>query len=235
MQEARGTAESGARDALKFLAVHRAKPLGSRSLRETAQRNALRSRGRQAGDSIDPRTGAQLIVRLAHEVAYVHWHRMLFARFLAANNRLIAPEYAVAVSLEDLRDLAREEGADPWDLAGEWVQETLPEIFTVGDPALDLALSPEPRQALNELIESLTSEVFAAQDSLVWTDQYWRLVRYGVRDRVERRHAAGVLWGGLQKWASSRSLAAGRRHRLSRPWQRRPSPTRPGPGCGSRG
>ena len=174
IQDARRTAESGARQALKALAVDRAKPFGSMSLTETAQRNALRNRGRQAGDRIDPTTGTQPIVRLAHEVAYEHWHRMLFARFLAENDLLIAPEYGVAVSLDDLRDLAREEGADPWEMAGAWAQEMLPEIFSAGDPALELALPPETRQALDELIESLSAEVFTAQDSLGWTYQYWR-------------------------------------------------------------
>ena len=139
------------------------------SLTEKAQRNALRNRGRQAGDRIDGATRAQPIARLAHEVAYEHWHRMLFARFLAENELLIAPEYGVAVSLEDLRDLAREEGADPWKMAGEWAQKMLPEIFTAGDPALELTLPPETRQALEELVESLPIEVFTAQDSLGWT------------------------------------------------------------------
>ncbi|WP_420448333.1 Eco57I restriction-modification methylase domain-containing protein [Candidatus Palauibacter sp.] len=189
IQEARRTAESGARAALKSLAVDRAKPFGSMSLTETAQRNALRNRGRQAGDRIDRATGAQPIVRLTHEAAYEHWHRMLFARFLAENDLLIAPEYGVAVSLEDLRDLARERGGDPWELAGEWAQEMLPEIFTAGDPALELSLPPETRQALDELIESLPAEVFTAQDSLGWTYQYWR------SEEKERVNASSVKIG----------------------------------------
>lgn len=189
IQEARRTAESGARQALKALAVDRAKPFGSMSLTEKAQRNALRNRGRQAGGRIDGATREQRIARLAHEVAYEHWHRMLFARFLAENDLLIAPEYGVAVSLDDLRDLAREEGADPWELAGEWAQEMLPEIFTAGDPALELALPPETRQALDELVESLPAEVFTAQDSLGWTYQYWR------SEEKERVNASGVKIG----------------------------------------
>ncbi len=43
------------------------------------------------------------------------------------------------------------------------------------------------------------------------------------------------VWGGLQEWVSSKRLAAGRRRRLSRSWQCRPSPTSQGPCCGSRG
>ena len=189
IQEARRTAESGARQALKALAVDRAKPFGSMSLTETAQRNALRNRGRQAGDRTDRTSREQPIVRLAHEVAYEHWHRMLFARFLAENDLLIAPQFGVAVSLDELRDLARGEGADPWELAGEWAQEMLPAIFFAGDPTLDLALAPEIRQTLDELIESLPAEVFTAQDSLGWTYQYWR------SEEKDRVNASGVKIG----------------------------------------
>ena len=189
IQEARRTAESGARHVLKSLAVDRAKPFASMSFAETAQRNALRNRGRLAGDRIDRATGAQPIARLAHEVAYEHWHRMLFARFLAENDLLIAPEYGVAVSLEDLRDLAREEGRDPWELAGKWAQQMLPKIFTAGDPALELTLPPETHQALEELVESLPTEVFTAQDSLGWTYQYWR------SEEKDRVNTSGVKIG----------------------------------------
>ncbi|MDE0356377.1 MAG: N-6 DNA methylase [Gammaproteobacteria bacterium] len=189
IQEARRAAESGARQALKALAVDRPKPFGSMSLTETAQRNALRNRGRQAGDRIDGATGAQPIARLAHDVAYEHWHRMLFARFLAENELLIAPEYGVAVSLDDLRDLAREEGRDPWQLAGEWAQGMLPEIFATDDPALELKLAPETGQTLEELIESLPATAFTASDSLGWTYQYWRAEE---KDRV---NASGAKIG----------------------------------------
>ena len=189
IQEARRAAESGARQALKALAVDRPKPFDSMSLNETAQRNALRNRGRQAGDRIGGATGAQPIAHLAHEVAYEHWHRMLFARFLAENELLIAPEYGVAVSLDDLRDLAREEGRDPWQLAGEWAQGMLPEIFATDDPALELKLPPETRQTLEELLESLPDNAFTATDSLGWTYQYWRAEE---KDRV---NASGARIG----------------------------------------
>ena len=189
IQEARRAAESGARQALKALAVDRPTPFDSMSLNETAQRNALRNRGRQAGDRIDGATGAQPIARLAHDVAYEHWHRMLFARFLAENELLIAPEYGVAVSLDDLRDLAREEGRDPWQLAGEWAQGMLPEIFATDDPALELKLAPETGQTLEELIESLPATAFTASDSLGWTYQYWRAEE---KDRV---NASGAKIG----------------------------------------
>ena len=181
IQKARRTAESGAAQALAALAVDRAKPFDSMSLGDQAFRNALRNRGHQAGDRRDRATGTQQIAHLAHEVAYEHWHRMLFARFLAENDLLIAKEYGVAVSLQDCRELAREKGKDPWRLAGRWAQEMLLGIFADGDLGLELTLPPETRQKLEELLESLPESVFTAQDSLGWTYQYWRAEE---KDRV---------------------------------------------------
>jgi hypothetical protein len=57
--------------------------------------------------------------RLIEQVAYQHWHRMLFARFLAENNLLMYPDPddAVAVSLEECEDLAVGEGLkNGWEL-----------------------------------------------------------------------------------------------------------------------
>ena len=174
IQEARRVAEAGATEALAALAVDRANPFDSMSLPERARRNALRNRGRQAGDKRNRTTNTQQITRLAHEAAYEHWHRMLFARFLAENELLIASEYGVAVTLEDCRELARETERDPWELVGEWAQAMLPEIFAADDRVLELALPPETRQKLEALLESLPAQVFTAQDSLGWTYQYWR-------------------------------------------------------------
>ena len=174
IQEARRVSESGATEVLASLAVGDAKPFDSMSLGERALRNALRRRGLQAGDRMSVSKGTQQVTHLAHETAYEHWHRMLFARFLAENELLIAPEYGVAVSLEDCRELAREEGCNPWELAGQWAQAMLPRIFADDDPVLELALPPETRQKLEKLLETLPPEIFTAQDSLGWTYQYWR-------------------------------------------------------------
>ena len=51
-------------------------------------------------------TGFTLLVE---EVAYVQWHRMLFARFLDENNLLMHPT-GVAVTLEDCEELAARRG-----------------------------------------------------------------------------------------------------------------------------
>ncbi|NJM55691.1 MAG: hypothetical protein HC841_07110 [Verrucomicrobiae bacterium] len=42
-------------------------------------------------------TSEALTIRPAGECAYEHWHRMLFARFLAENGLLIEPEENMAI------------------------------------------------------------------------------------------------------------------------------------------
>ena len=107
---ARREAEAGARRALEALAVERHEPHGSMGPEERKRRNRLRARGRQLGDWRSRERGNQSIDRLAHEVAYEHWHRMLFARFLAENQLLIEPDSGVAVTVAEVEELAREVG-----------------------------------------------------------------------------------------------------------------------------
>ena len=89
IKAARRAGESGARNALGMLAVGDARAHASMSAAEQDLRRRLRAHGRQLGDRYDADTGVQAIARLVHEVAYEHWHRMLFARFLAENHLLI--------------------------------------------------------------------------------------------------------------------------------------------------
>ena len=96
--KAREKAEGGARDALTALAVGASEPFASMSEEERKLRNRLRARGRQLGDQRDPQKGSQGIERLVREMAYEHWHRMLFARFLAENQLLIEPSSGVSIS-----------------------------------------------------------------------------------------------------------------------------------------
>ena len=177
IRQARRAGEAGARQALKSLAVDRAKPFESMSLLDKAFRNRLRMHGRQMRDRQDRKTGVQEIDRLAHEVAYEHWHRMLFARFLAENGLLTDREEGVDISLDDCRELAREQGMDPWAFAGRCAQRMLPEIFRQDDPVLELSLPPETRQELEQLLESLPERIFTAPDSLGWTYQFWQAER----------------------------------------------------------
>ena len=186
IQKARRTAEAGARQSLESLAVHLGRPFDSSTQTERSLRNRLRSRARQLGDRHDRESGTQDISRLAHEVAYEHWHRMLFARFLAENGLLIEPGSGADISLDDCRELARDEGLDPWEFAGRCAQEMLPRIFDRDDPVLDLKLPPETLQALEGHVESLPEAVFTASDSLGWTYQFWQAER---KDEVNRSGA----------------------------------------------
>ena len=175
--KARDKAEGGARDALTALAVDASEPFGSMSEEERKLRNRLRARGRQLGDQRDPQKGTQSIERLVREMAYEHWHRMLFARFLAENQLLIEPTSGVSISLDECEELAAEEGTDLWGLAAQFAQEMLPQIFRTDDPVLAAKLPLEIRQQLQGLVAELEAETFTASDSLGWTYQFWQTKR----------------------------------------------------------
>ena len=134
VRSARRTAEAGARAALGALGVGAAEADPSLSAEDRALRRRLRAHGRALGDQ--RRGDGQEITRLAREVAYEHWHRMLFARFLAENDLLIEPESGVPVSLAECRELARERGEDPWRMVAGFAERMLPRIFRPDDPSL---------------------------------------------------------------------------------------------------
>jgi hypothetical protein len=174
--EARDVAEAGARDALQALTVHEGKRGGHLSEAQAELRNRLRIHGRQLGDERRD-NGDQAIDLLINECAYEHWHRMLFSRFLAANELLVEPKSGMAVSLEDVAELAAEENVDPWELAASFATGMLPQIFRVDSPVLALSLPTEQRKKLEQLLESLSSDVFVASDSLGWVYQFWQTKR----------------------------------------------------------
>lgn len=188
VREARTLAEVGAKQAVEGLAVDRARPHDAMDEAQKALRSALRAHGRQLGDVLDAQRGVQEIRRLVREVAYQHWHRMLFARFLAENDLLIEPVHSVAVTLAECEELARERKGDPWALAASFAERMLPEIFRRDDPALQVPLSPETRQALERLLAALPREVFTADDALGWTYQFWQSSE---KDAVNTRAKSG--------------------------------------------
>jgi hypothetical protein len=175
--DARDVAELGARAAIQALGVRDAKLPAHLKPEEKELRVRLRARARQLGDALDARTGEQATQRLVREVAYEHWHRMLFARFLADSHLLIEPGSGVAVSLEEVRELARESDEDSWALAGRFAERMLPAIFRSHDPALALTLPPERLNRLEALLEALPAEVFTADDALGWVYQFWQTKR----------------------------------------------------------
>ena len=174
--QARDVAEAGAKVALEALAVHHHKHYGHMSHEERKLRNHLRARARQLGDKQN-RKGELEITHLVWECAYEHWHRMLFARFLAENELLIEPEMGVAISLEECEELAKEEGKDLWTLASEFAQSMLPQIFRPNDPVLRVTFASEHRLKLEKLLNDLEPAIFKASDSLGWVYQFWQSKR----------------------------------------------------------
>src|SRR5271165_5900243 len=184
VREAREIAESGAVKVLQQLAVHQER-WPKMSAAEQQLRNRLRAHGRQLGDKRNDQRGTQEITRLKSECAYEHWHRMLFARFLAENDLLIEPDSGQAMSMDECRELAREQGKDWIPVACAFAEAMLPEIFRRGDPVLEVALPPETRSELEDLLKGLPRDVFLASDSLGWVYQFWQA------DRKEEVNASG--------------------------------------------
>jgi hypothetical protein len=141
-----------------------------------ALRRRLRARGRQVGD-LRRGDDSQETTKLVQECAYEHWHRMLFARYLAENDLLRHPDMGVSIALEECEELAREEGIDLWELAARYAQQMLPGIFRLDDPVLQLRLPTETRLELTRILNALPQEIFTAEDSLGWTYQFWQTKR----------------------------------------------------------
>ncbi|KAF0285943.1 restriction endonuclease subunit M [Spiribacter sp. SSL99] len=174
--EARELAERAARAALEELGVEEASPFPDQSAVQRELRRRLRLHGRQLGDPLNGGK-AQGIDRLVEEVAYEHWHRMLFARFLAENALLMYPDPdgPVPVTLQDCEDLAVDEGAaNGWELAARYAAQMLPQIFRVDSPAFELKLPTNFQRPLERLLADLPTEVFTASDALGWVYQFWQ-------------------------------------------------------------
>jgi len=193
VRQARRAAEAGARKVIEQLAVHHHEPWPSMTPAQRELRNRLRAHGRQLGDRRDDRRGVQGIDRLTTECAYEHWHRLLFARYLAECELLIEPQSGVAISLAECEELARAEGRDWLELAADYAQRMLPQIFRSGDPVLEVGLPPETRSALEDLMKALPRDVFVADDSLGWVYQYWQADRKEEVNRSEKKIGADEL------------------------------------------
>ncbi|HEX2945042.1 MAG TPA: DNA methyltransferase, partial [Clostridia bacterium] len=177
---AREVAEEASRSAIEQLGVEQSVPYAYLTEEQRELRRKLRAHGRQLGDVRDPRTETQEIEKLVEEVAYEHWHRMLFARFLAENQLLMFYEdndidNAVSVTLEECEEMAPETGCNNgWELASRLAAKMLPQIFRPESPVFELHFSPEKQKELETLLSTLESEVFAASDSLGWVYQFWQ-------------------------------------------------------------
>ncbi|MBL7091429.1 DNA methyltransferase [Acidovorax sp.] len=178
VKAARTVAETAAHAAVDQLGVGHDKPEAFLGDAEKALRNRLRTHGKQLGDvrdskSTNPTYGKQEVQHLVQEVAYQHWHRMLFARFLADNNLLMYD--GVAVTIEECDELASDEGAKSgWELAGKLAARMLPQVFKPGSPVFELTFAPEHQSELERLLKALPDAVFKASDSLGWVYQFWQ-------------------------------------------------------------
>jgi len=184
IKEARLVAEAGAADAIRRLGVAEGKAPAYLSEEEKELRRRLRAHARTLGDRLDKDSDEQEVKRLVEAAAYAHWHRMLFARFLAERGLLRHPEHNVPVSLEDCREIAQEEGAaDAWAVAERYAASMLPAVFRIDDPVLSLTLDAAQNQSLHRLVTDLDDDVFQAEDSLGWTYQFWRAAEKAMIDK----------------------------------------------------
>jgi hypothetical protein len=174
VKQARKISEIGAFNALKAMAVNNPEPFTHMTAEQRSLRNNLRSKARLLGDEL-PANGAQRIDNLSYELAYETWHKMLFAKFLEANDLLIHTASGVAVSMEDCEELAKDEQfLDKWDAAANYASKMLPAIFRTDDPLMQITYATDERIKLESIIDALEGEIFTADDALGWVYQFWQ-------------------------------------------------------------
>ncbi|ACU89424.1 Eco57I restriction-modification methylase domain-containing protein [Desulfomicrobium baculatum] len=223
VKSARDIAENAAKACLEQLGVGESVPFSHLSDEQKNLRRRLRAHGRQLGD-IRSTKGEQEITLLLEEVAYEHWHRMLFARFLADNNLLMFD--GVAVTLAECAELAADEDegfTNEWEMAADLAGAMLPQIFRTDSVVFKLHFSPEHQRSLERLIADLPVDVFMASDSLGWVYQFWQSkrkdevntseVKIGARELpavtqlfTEPYMVAFLLDNTLGSWWASRKL-----------------------------
>jgi hypothetical protein len=183
--QARTAAEAGAAKAMQALAVAAKDAPAHATEPQKKLRVRLRAHGRALGDLLRP-DDTQTIDHLVTEIAYEHWHRMLFARFLAESSLLMHPD-GYPVELADCKEDA--ETFDPparseWEVAGHYAARMLPNVFRPDSPALAIQMPLETEQALEALLAKLPPTVFQADDSLGWSYQFWQAPK---KEEVQRQ------------------------------------------------
>ena len=183
--QARSQAEAGAAKALVALGVAGKTALAHLTPAQAQLRIHLRAHARALGDVLHL-DGSQDTVHLVTEIAYEHWHRMLFARFLAESDLLMHPD-GYPVSLADCKEDAatlQPPARSEWEVAGRYASAMLPNVFRPGSPALAIELPLETQQALEASLAKLPATVFQADDSLGWSYQFWQAPR---KEEVQRQ------------------------------------------------
>src|ERR1700730_7296402 len=102
---ARDAAERGADKILTSLHAGNRDAPEKLSPNDTALSDPLRRHCRPLGDKRHP-NGEQETTHLKQACAYEHWHRLLFARFLAENDLLLDPQHGLAMTLDEVREVA---------------------------------------------------------------------------------------------------------------------------------
>lgn len=199
--KARDIAELAASQALTRLSVGEAKAADYLNDQQRQLRTRLRAHGRQLGDSKQA-NGQQSLNKLITEVAYEHWHRMLFARFLEQNHLLMYDEHTPLTLSEcselvqdpdTLRDELERRCHSGWELAGVLASKMLPQIFRIDSPVFALEFAPEHQRELEKLVTGLAAETFQAQDSLGWVYQFWQSKRKEEVNKSEVKIGADEL------------------------------------------
>ncbi|WP_135230001.1 N-6 DNA methylase [Deinococcus fonticola] len=171
--DARDTAEAAAQAVFDRLLVDNGKHGDAGNLKHLSDQEKLVRKGLLAKEK-------QLGSRdaLIRECAYEQWHTMLFSRFLEANGLLVHPEHKESVTLDDLAELANEEGdADAYATAARYAAAMLPGIFRPHDPLLQVKFPTEYRQKLEALIEEIPKPTYTSDDGLGWVYQFWQTQR----------------------------------------------------------
>ena len=209
IESARELAEEAARIALEQLGVGEASPYSYLSDDERALRRSLRAHGRNLGDVRNSITEIQEIDILVEEIAYEHWHRMLFARFLSENDLLMYYddddiENAVPVTLSECVELAQELGLKTgWEMAAKLATKMLPQVFRSDSPVFKVILSPEKQRELEKLISNIEGDVFKASDSLGWAYQFWQNKKKELINKSESKIGAKELPAVTQLFTDS--------------------------------
>jgi hypothetical protein len=180
VKAARDVAEKAALAALHQLGVGDAKLPEHLDDAKKSLRRRLRAHGRSLGDA-KHKDESQDLTHLKWEVAYEHWHRMLFARFLSENHLLLW-EPGAPVTLAECEELAQDPSTNlgaktGWELAGRLAARMLPQVFKTNSPVFELRLSPNEQRDLENLLKALPTETFQASDSLGWVYQFWQAKR----------------------------------------------------------
>jgi hypothetical protein len=187
VEKARDIVEIAVAEALTRLGIGDGSAPSYLSDEDRKLRTRLRAHGRQLGDVLHKETtefvkkDEQETELLINEMAYEHWHRMLFARFLEQSD-LLMYDQNTHVTLEECFELAEEgdplgdgsEVKDGWELAGRLAQKMLPQIFRADSPVFEVKLSINHVNALEELIAALDKATFQASDALGWCYQFWQ-------------------------------------------------------------